>query len=90
LLDSVEQKITTSLGLGDYRGPFGVDMMIVRGDGIEKTEDGNCLLHPCVEINLRRTMGHVALAISPTDDDIVRVMRVLYNGTNYQLKIQRI
>jgi hypothetical protein len=35
-------------------------------------------------------MGHVALAISPTDDDIVRVMRIAYNGTNYQLKIQRI
>jgi hypothetical protein len=90
LLDSVEQRIITSLDLGDYRGPFGVDMMIVRGDGKEKAENERCLLHPCVEINLRRTMGHVALAISPTDDDIVRVMRVLYNGTNYQLKIQRI
>jgi hypothetical protein len=89
LLDSVEQKITSSLDLGNYRGPFGIDMMIVREDGTEKPEEGNCLLHPCVEINLRRTMGHVALAISPTDDDILRVMRIAYNGTNYQLKIQR-
>ena len=90
LLGSIEQKITTSLDLGDYRGPFGVDMMIVREDSMEKTEKGRCLLHPCVEINLRRTMGHVALAISPTDDDILRVMRIAYNGTNYQLKIQRL
>ena len=90
LLDSVEQKITSSLDLGNYRGPFGIDMMIVRKDGTEKPEEGRCLLHPCVEINLRRTMGHVALAISPTDDDILRVMRIAYNGTNYQLKIQRL
>ena len=102
LLDSIEQKIISSLDLGDYRGPFGVDMMIVtsvshhpslratlRPSG-QRTISPQCLLHPCVEINLRRTMGHVALAISPTDDDIVRVMRIAYNGTNYQLKIQRL
>ncbi len=37
-----------------YSGPFGVDMMIV------KTENGYAL-HPCVELNLRRTMGHTAV-----------------------------
>ena len=40
-----------------YEGPLGVDLMEV-----EKT-DGKRGLHPCVEINLRRTMGHVALAL---------------------------
>ena len=59
-------------------------------NGQLKMANGQCLLHPCVEINLRCTMGHVALAISPTDDDILRVMRIAYNGTNYQLKIQRL
>ena len=42
-----------------YFGPLGVDMMIVShpdGDGF--------LIHPCVEINLRRTMGHVAIAMA--------------------------
>ena len=39
-----------------YAGPLGVDMMIVR-------ESDRYLLHPCVEVNLRRTMGHVALDI---------------------------
>ena len=38
-----------------YEGCFGVDMMFVKGDA-------GYLLHPCVEVNLRRTMGWVALA----------------------------
>jgi len=63
---------------GKYRGPFGVDMMIVHGQ--------QPALHPCVEINLRRTMGHAALMLTPTDDDICRVMRIEYTGT-YTLKI---
>ena len=79
LLDKIKQYIIGSLNLGNYRGPFGVDMMIV-GDRI----------HPCVEINLRRTMGHVALEISPTDEDIKRVMRIVYDGTNYKLKINKL
>lgn len=37
-----------------YSGPLGFDMFL--------TNDG--ILNPCVEINLRRTMGHVALEIS--------------------------
>lgn len=43
---------------GRYTGPLGIDMMAV------ETEDGGTALHPCVEVNLRRTMGHVALAIA--------------------------
>ena len=61
-----------------------MDMMIVRGG----------LLHPCVEINLRNTMGHVALILeqryNPTgDDDIRGVMRVVYDGSNYKLRIEK-
>lgn len=40
-----------------YCGPFGVDMMIVKSD------DGSIRLHPMVETNVRRTMGHVALSL---------------------------
>ncbi len=47
----------SSLLHADYVGPLGVDMMTVC------TADGRLALHPCVEINLRRTMGHVALAL---------------------------
>lgn len=65
-----------------YRGPFGIDLMLVTSD-----ERQGFLLDPCVEINLRRTMGHVALSLAPDDDDIKRVMRITTND-NYQLKIR--
>ena len=39
--------------LGDYQGPLGIDMM--------RLSDGH--VHPVVEINLRRTMGHLALTL---------------------------
>lgn len=38
---------------GNYTGYFGIDMMIC-------LENGNYLLHPCVEINLRMNMGIVS------------------------------
>lgn len=63
-----------------YVGPFGIDMMIVaqrNGKGF--------LLHPCVEVNVRRTMGHVALALSPTIDAPKRLMRIVHEA-NYTLK----
>lgn len=40
----------------DYHGPLGIDMMVVRTDG-----DPALRLHPCVEVNLRPTMGYAAL-----------------------------
>lgn len=54
-----------------YVGPFGVDMMIV-GRGV----DEGFLLHPCVEVNLRSTMGHVAIALSPREEGKSRVMTI--------------
>ena len=96
LLDSVKQRIVERLNLDGYVGPFGIDMMIVKsiGNGNHNSQLSivNCQLglHPCVEINLRRTMGHVALSISPTDDDIRAVMRVIYDGNHYKLKINKL
>lgn len=40
-----------------YTGPLGVDQMIVR------LAPGRYVLHPCVEINLRHTMGHIAIEV---------------------------
>ena len=74
LLSSVREKICQCLGdtfKGKYQGPFGIDMMVV-----STADKGGFLLHPCVEINLRRTMGHVALAISPFADGFTRVMHI--------------
>ena len=102
LLDLIKQKITEQLRLPGYVGPFGIDMMIVKpGEGNHNSQLSilnsqlsivNCQLglHPCVEINLRRTMGHVALSISPTDDDIRGVMRVIYDRDHYKLKINKL
>lgn len=83
LLDSVQEKIRTELSNvleGRYHGPLGVDMMISNGS----------YLHPCVEINLRRTMGHVALTLAPIDDDVRSVMRIEYSGDSYKLKIDKL
>lgn len=59
-------------------GPFGVDMMVVA-----RPEADGFLLHPCVEINLRRTMGHVALTIPRRG-----VMQVAYTDNHYKLRIR--
>ena len=89
LLDQTQERICQILGdvfKNKYQGPFGIDMMVVK--------NGQYFLHPCVEINLRRTMGHVALALgkacNPTaDDDIRYVMRINYFKNNYKLQIKR-
>lgn len=74
LLADVREKICQILGetfKGVYQGPFGIDMMVV-----STADKDGFLLHPCVEINLRRTMGHVALAIPPFADGFTRVMHI--------------
>jgi hypothetical protein len=77
LLDDIRQRIIDNVHLGDYQGPFGIDMMVVSGK-----------LHPCVELNLRRTMGHVALTMTPTDDDIRKVMHIELTD-HYKLHIRK-
>lgn len=73
----ISKVIDCMTGKITYVGPFGIDMMVVEG--------GRLAL---AEINLRRTMGHVAIAISPDDDDIRRVMHI-EAGNVYKLKILR-
>ena len=44
--------------VGHYLGPLGVDMMVVKvGEGL--------FVHPCVEVNVRRTMGELSLHMLP-------------------------
>ena len=82
LLDAIKQSIIENVQLADYQGPFGVDMMIVKGER-------ETLLHPCVELNLRRTMGHVALSLTPEDDDILKVMRIELTD-HYKLHVTKL
>jgi len=86
LIDAVKEEIQALLGnmyKGRYQGPLGIDMMIVaRTDGL------GFLLHPCVEINLRQTMGHVALSIPPFADGFPRVMQIALTD-KYRIQIRK-
>ena len=86
LLDNIKQRIMDNVQLDDYQGPFGIDMMIVNSQ--LSTVNSQLLLHPCVELNLRRTMGHVALSLTPTDDDIRKVMHIELTD-HYKLHIRK-
>ena len=92
LLDEITARLEKELGdmfsvlpvesaISDIR--FGVDMMIVAKDDAD-----GFLLHPCVEINLRRTMGHVALSLSPLDDIKEGNMTITYDSKRYHLKLK--
>ena len=75
--------LTAKLFKGRYRGPFGVDMMVVA-----TPDRTNFLLHPCVEINVRRTMGHVALDIPSFADGFSRVMQIVLTD-KYRIQIRK-
>ena len=66
-----------------YEGPFGVDMMIV------SDPSQGFYLNPCIEINMRRTMGHVANSIIHFDTDPDKIMRIVHN-VNYRMKFEPI
>lgn len=82
LMSKVRNRIALLMGelLGNtYIGPFGVDMMVVSGAKKGKPFD-EFLLHPMVELNLRRTMGHVALSLSEhLNHEEKRVMVIDYS-----------
>ena len=67
-----------------YKGVFGVDMMVTASADAKKFN-----LHPCVEINFRRTMGHVALSLSPTPFEPQQLMRIDYDG-HYHLRLSKL
>jgi hypothetical protein len=55
LLQRIPGDLSTALPLSHYSGYLGIDMMLCRSVAGEPLR-----LHPCVEINLRRSMGWVA------------------------------
>ena len=63
----------------NYNGPFGVDMMIA-------AKDGQFELVSCIELNLRRTMGHVALELARITKP-QSLMRVDFDGNRYHLRV---
>lgn len=82
-IDSLRQLVLHCLEAISPRfrlGPFGIDMMIVR------TEDGKIRVHPCVEINFRRTMGHVAIALQQRITMHSEAMAVTFEDGHYHLR----
>lgn len=59
-----------------YSGPFGVDMMIYADD------ERRLQINPCVELNLRRTMGHVALSLGASEKRPDILCRLVLMVTN--------
>lgn len=55
--------------------------------GSEDPSAGCLKLNPCVEINLRRTMGHVALTLSPDEEGRRQNMNISYEGKAYHCRI---
>ena len=76
-----ELLLSSQLG-GRYQGPLGIDMMVVQ-------HEDKPLLQPCVELNLRSTMGHVALALSKQMPVENKAMRITFE-TDYQLIISSV
>ena len=95
LILDIQEKLTTALSdvlmsqtasssSCHYTGPFGVDMMI-----LSRPDGQGFSVHPCVEINLRRTMGHVALAMAAASPFAPsRVMQITLSD-KYRIHIKR-
>ncbi len=85
-LDTIRVRLQQLLGeaIGTaYSGPLGVDMMAY-ADG-----DSQLHVHPMVEINLRRTMGHAALSLVRTLRGERETMSVEYRNNRYKLRITK-
>ena len=77
-------QLSQQLFSGVYTGPFGIDMMVV------SDADSAPAIHPCVELNLRRTMGHVALTLSPDATQPQQLMSITHAAGSYHLRLHTI
>lgn len=87
LVETVRQRLIeyfSAKPFSRYQGPLGVDMMIVVNDKADRF-----LLHPCVEINVRRTMGHVANSQYISSQEPAKLMHIVHD-VNYRLKFENI
>lgn len=87
LLEEIQRRICTYTNghlKGIYDGAFGVDMMVVVD---RSTTSEKLLLNPCIELNLRRTMGHTALALSPQEPGHKQIMRIAIEGKHYHMRL---
>ena len=87
IIEDVKCRYEKYFSTGDfrqYKGLLGVDMMVVGTD-----DASGFVLHPCVEINVRRTMGHVANSLNTSDAEPKQLMRIVHD-VNYKLKFDNL
>lgn len=87
LVETMKQRLKSffsSEPFARYEGPLGVDMMVVASGNADRF-----LLHPCVEINVRRTMGHVANSQYSSPAEPPLLMHIIHD-VNYKLKFDNI
>lgn len=75
LRHEIESILTLKI-TNEYEGPLGIDMMIVGC-----SEKQKCMIHPCVEINFRKTMGHVALSLGNKNKTGKKLFTISYDGS---------
>ena len=72
--------------VGHYLGPLGVDMMIVKNNAQCSMSNAQFKLHPCVEVNVRRTMGELSLHILPLlADGVEGYFRIVFDKDSASL-----
>lgn len=76
VLNAIDSNIATH-----YNGPLGIDMMLYRND------DGKIAINPCVEINLRMTMGMVTAAMG-NRHGLHGSFTIMANASGYEVKLQ--
>lgn len=64
-----------------YQGPLGVDMMVVEIDGQRE-------VHPCVEVNVRRTMGLAAISVAQRTKGRYDLMHVMVRNGQYKFCLE--
>lgn len=87
LLEEIKNRIAdlfSGMLRGVYRGNFGVDMMITAD-----SMGNRFLVNPCVEVNLRMTMGAMANSVRRSDDEPKEIMRIVHD-VNYMLKFETV
>ena len=84
LMTSVAREMMQKDSLDDRKAleiPWGVDMMVV-------SSDEGYRLHPLVELNYRRTMGHVALSVAERTKGHFSTMQISMTNGTYSLSLK--
>ena len=89
LVDEARERLEALLSASGlpswYNGPLGIDLMIVRNQGADIADRPAYSLHPLVEINLRMTMGWVALQLkNKLPDDEMGVFCISQQAGRYE------